>query len=210
MIGLKKPVVYKSQKRPEGLVIGFKGRRRRGKSLSMVGLGYGLSKQFGYPVISNFKCHFALGLDSDYPGMREGRVILDEILKFPPELKNCVIMWDEIDRIFLSMRRNTLVTEFLENGLTQLGKRNIYMLWALQNVQRLNSFLYWQTDVLIECDSRDGGYTVPWILTDLHGAWSYPGRTAKLLYHNAWRLRNTYDTREMFDPMERLTVGIKR
>lgn len=195
---------------PEGMCMGFRGRRRRGKSLSMVGMGGDLHKHYGYPVLSNFPCAYNTGLKSEYPGLSNGLFTLEEILAFPPELENCVILWDEIDRIFLAKRSITLVSEFLENGLNLLGKRNIWLLWACQNIQRINGMLYWQTDLMVECDSRNRGLSVPWRMTDVHGAFSDPGTTKELIYKDSYRHRGKYNTKQMFNPLERLTVKVSR
>lgn len=204
-------VVVHETPQPEGMVIGFTGRRRRGKSLSMVTIGYNMLDVYRYPILTNFSCSFATGLpDAQTPGLLSGHFALEEIISFPPELHDCVIIWDEIDRIFLSKRSTTLVSEFLENGLNLLGKRNIWLFWGAQNIRRINSSLFWQTDLLYQCDSRDKGYTVPITMTDLHGAFAEPGTQTFRILTGTWRHKKHYNTKEMFDPLERLSVRFDR
>lgn len=202
-----KPEYYQ----PEGLVIGYTGRRRRGKSLSLVTIAKMMLDIYKYPVLANFWCSFATGLpDAKTEGLYTGRFTLEEIVALPDELHDCVILWDEIDRVFLSKRSTTLISEMLENGLNLLGKRNIWFFWGAQNIRRINSSLFWQTDLLFECDSRDKGYSVPMTMTDLHGAFGEPGTQVFRILRDTWRHKHQYNTREMFDPMERLSVRINR
>lgn len=196
---------------PEGMVVGFTGRRRRGKSLTMVTLAYLFLRYYGYPILANFKCKYATGLPkANTAGLKSGLFTLEEIIQFPPELEDCVLIWDEIDRIFISKRSNTLLSEFLENGLNMLGKRNIWLLWGAQNIRRINGSLFWQTDFLWECDSRNKGQSVPITMRDLHGAVAEPGAEAFRVLTDSWRHKTSYNTKEMFDPTERLSVIIDR
>lgn len=196
---------------PEGKVIGFTGRRRRGKSLSMVTMGYLMRQIYHYPILANFSLDYMTGLpDAETEGLYTGRFTLEEIITFPECLKDCVILWDEIDRIFLSKRSTTLVSEFLENGLNLLGKRNIWLFWACQNIRRINGSLFFQTDYLWECDSRNKGHDVPITMTDLHGASAPQGTQRFKVLKNTWLHKKRYNTREMFDPLERLSVRIDR
>lgn len=202
---------------PEGLAMGFIGRRRKGKSLSMVALSWMFNRYFKLPVLTNYGCDFAHGIHFEdpakamrFPGLATGRFSIPEILQWPEELENCVICCDEADRPFPSTRATTLMTEMFVNGLMMLGKRNIYFMWCCQNVRRIDGNLFFQTDVLIECDSWDYGRNVRWTMTDLHGAWAEPGTQRHKTFRNTERFKQMYNTREMFDPMERLTVKIKR
>lgn len=196
---------------PEGMVNGCTGRRRRGKSLAMVTMGFNMSRLYKYPLLTNFKCKYATGLpDAETYGLATGHFTLEEIIDFPDVLHDCIILWDEIDRIFLSKRSTTLVSEFLENGLNLLGKRNIWLFWAAQNIRRINSSLFWQTDFIFNCDSRNKGQSVPVMITDLHGAFAEPGTQVDRILVGTWRHKHAYNTREIFDPLERLSVHITR
>lgn len=202
---------------PEGLAMGYIGRRRRGKSLSMVGVSYIFHRNFGLPVLTNYTCDFAHGVHFEdperamrYPGLATGRFSIPEILEWPEELGDCVICCDEADRVFPNVRSTTLMTEMFVNGLMMLGKRNIYFMWCCQNVRRIDGNLFFQTDVLIECDTWDHGRNVRWTMTDLHGAWAEPGTQRHKTFRNTEYYKTKYNTREMFNPMERLTIKVKR
>lgn len=196
---------------PEGMIIGCHGRRRSGKSLSMVGMADIIRKNFDYAVMANFPLTFSTGVaDSKYPGIRSGIVSLGEILNFPPELKNCCLLLDEIDRWLLSKRSQTLVSEFLEYGLNQIGKRNIWLFWATQNIQRINSHLFYHTDLLIGCQTNNHGKSVLWNMCDLSGVYGQPGQYTNTVFKNTTQWRGKYDTKHIFDPMERIGVTMDK
>lgn len=194
---------------PEGCVIGFHGHKRMGKSLSMVALAEMWHRYYKYPVIANFNCQFAKGIpESNLPGLSSGRLYLDETVEFPPELKDCVIMWDEVDRVMTSKRTMSLLSEFIENSLNQIGKRNIWMMWSIQNIQRINPHMFYHTDFVIRCSTRDHGRNVYWQMTDMNGTYGPAGRQVRTIFSNTGRVKKLYDHREIFDPMERLSVQI--
>jgi len=115
----------------------YKGKRGCGKTLTMVKDGYQYFKN-GWKVLRNFECSF-------------GKYISEEDIlnlnKFS-ELKNCVIMMDEV-QIFFDARKwmkkqNINFSHFVQ----QIRKRNIILLGTTQFTNTIDLRLRQHTDII--------------------------------------------------------------
>jgi len=102
-------------------IVLYKGKRGAGKTLTMVKDGYLYSKK-GYKILRNFDCSFGEYISDD------------EILDLDKEsnIKNCVIMMDEV-QIFFDARRSMRKQNInFSNFVQQIRKRNIILLGTTQ------------------------------------------------------------------------------
>jgi hypothetical protein len=103
------------------MIVLYKGRRGSGKTLTMIKDGFRYYKN-GYKILRNFTCSF-------------GKYISDEqILNLNKDsnIKNCVLMMDEVQIFFdarRSMRKQNLQ---FSNFVQQIRKRNIILLGTAQ------------------------------------------------------------------------------
>lgn len=99
----------------------YTGARGRGKTLTMVKDGYQFYKN-GYKILRNFSCEFG-----DY-------ISNEEIVELDKEsnIKNAVLMIDEIQIFFDSRRSGRKQNLNFSNFVQQIRKRNIHLLCTTQ------------------------------------------------------------------------------
>ena len=118
------------------IVVLYKGRRGSGKTLTMTKDGY-MYKQEGYKVLSNYYTTFSEYIDEE------------DILKLDKNsnLKNCVIMIDEIQIFFDSRRSMKKENLNFSNFIQQIRKRNIILLGATQYSNTIDLRFRQHTDI---------------------------------------------------------------
>jgi hypothetical protein len=103
------------------MIILYLGARGKGKTLTMVKDGYKFY-QNGYDVYRNFSCTFGKYMDN------EEIISLNKL----SEIKNAVLLIDEIQIFFDSRRSNRNQNLHFSNFIQQIRKRNINILCTTQ------------------------------------------------------------------------------
>lgn len=119
------------------MIVLYKGRRGSGKTLSMVKDGIKFNRS-GYAIYRNFDLEFGKYISDD------DILTLDK----NSEIKNCVIMMDEVQMFFDSRRSMRKQSLNFSNFIQQIRKRNIILLCTTQYSNTIDLRLRQHIDVL--------------------------------------------------------------
>jgi len=173
-------------------VVGFVGRRGAGKTLAMTFLAYFLKQKYDCKVKTNYWTAFSEPVD------------LYELIHFPQDIRDIVLAVDEIHLWLDSRASMSVLNRLFSLFTTQLRKRNIYFLWTSQMERMLEGRVWWQTDILVKCQTPDYGRTLYLDFIDLWGQWRRPEDVVLRVLPQADRFWKLYHTDQLFNPVESL------
>lgn len=152
------------------MVVCFMGRRGKGKTLSMTGVGWAQHQRFARyapyaKIMANYWLSFAPE-DLCHP------LILDELTGFPPWGQNGMLLADEGDAAFTSRRAMARTTLDFSIFVHQIRKRRMEVCYTTQFPQEIDGQLLRQTDIFIQCEAHSGDRAVDLFIHDYWGQWS--------------------------------------
>jgi thymidine kinase len=123
----------------DGMIILFQGSRGSGKTLSMVAEYLDFKKQ-GWDILANFKTPLASYISD------EEILALDKT----SNLKDCVVLIDEMQIFFDSRLWNNKSSIKFSNFIQQIRKRNIVLMGTTQYVDTVEKRIRQHVDILIK------------------------------------------------------------
>lgn len=171
------------------MIVLYKGSRGKGKTLTMVKDAYKFYKN-GYRVLANFKIDFGEYISSE------------EVLALNrgSDLKNCVLVLDELQLFFDSRNFAKKQNKDFSNFIQQIRKRNIHILGTTQYVNTVELRFRQHIDIVayphfdkVTCLCRVYYFDISLLEDDLEDVKISP----VLVVYNAEKIFGLYDTNEM-------------
>lgn len=198
-----------SKRKFSPLIMGFIGRRGKGKSLGMTAVAKltmdrAALKGNRFSVASNYQLDFADWKDP---------FIVDIISEtYPWWARDMLICIDEIQAAFPNRRSIARINLDFATFLTQIRKRRVEVMWTTQFPQVLDYMVLMQTDLFIECEQFNNARAIDCYVHDYWGQFTgknfkKPWPPRRELYDWQVTLWNTdavwglYDTEEVVPPL---------
>lgn len=194
----------------------FTGSRGSGKTLSMVHwVKQRVKKDPRTRVWSNFKIHFSD--NGSINGWQSFPLEMDYLLEFSQDLRNGIVVIDELELFVDSMRGNTIMNRLIGYLTMQTRKRNLGVYFGIISFFWADRRLRFLTDMIFQC--RDlattpyglkrrlpRGHHIIWKPVDYSGELTGVRKMylpTRIL--NAKGYWNNYDTYETMDPYQAFT-----
>ncbi len=207
------------------LVTALTGPRGSGKTVFLAYLGT-MDMKHGRRVVSNIDIHGPVKRRGKLVEVKSEPLSFDTLLGLSDSLEECVVGIDEINLWFSSMRAMANANRIAAIFTQLIRKRNISLYYTTQNLKWVDSYIQWQTDLLIACQdifhTPDGkeegigrGEYIRYIVVDKSGyltgvPYQISGKytTGILEAKPIWAY---YDTKHVIDPWEAMSkVELKR
>ncbi len=170
-------------------VIGCLGHRRNGKSLLSHYLAYRAHILDHMTIFANCWTSYGEHLD------------MTKLISFDADMRDLGLVLEEPHNFMDSWGRDRL-SRMISHWLTQIGKRNILVIWNDQFEGWLNQRLKQQTDIFAHCHTPDKGRTVDIEFEDRWGQWREAGSVVRRTMHHMERYWPIYNTGEIFSPLD--------
>lgn len=171
------------------MIILYRGSRGKGKTLTMVKDAYNFYKA-GFRVFGNLKLGFGKLITSDEV------VSLDHA----SDLKNCVLVVDEIELFFDSRNFGKTQNKTFSHFLQQIRKRNIVILCTAQYVNLIDLRIRQQLDIVVypRFDKKTKFCSVNYFdLTKIEDCFTEVKLNPTYLVYDASKIFPLYDTYEL-------------
>ena len=203
---LPESLPYRQRFQP--IVVMFYGRRGQGKTLGMTSSALCMKKRYAqqrdpFKVAANYEVAFA-----EYKDPR----LVDELIKFPEEAKNMIVLIDEAGASFHNRKSMRGASVDFSTFLQQIRKRSIEVCFTVQYPQIVDYNVLLQVDLFIECEKEHEARSVHFYIHDWWGNWTgkrwrkpwppMPGsHDFERTLHNTNRVWGQYNSWEVVAPM---------